>query len=123
MMNQDIMQYKLKGYCCSQTIMAMGLEKLDKENPDLIQAMAGLCNGVWQEKICGTLSAGVCLLCLADPYAADKTYITELADWFEDSFGSTECSDLIKDNPLAKIETCPMIIDATFTKICELLDW
>lgn len=122
-MNQDILQYKLKGYCCSQIIMAMGLEKLGKENPDLIQATAGLCNGVWQEKICGTLSAGVCLLCLADPHEAGKTYISELVDWFEASFGNTECSALINGNPLAKTETCPMIIEATFTKISEMLDW
>ncbi len=122
-MNQDILNYKLKGYCCSQIIMAMGLDKLGKENPDLIQAMAGLCNGVWQEKICGTLSSAVCLLCLADAEEAGKIYISELTEWFEDSFGSTECSDLISGNPLAKAETCPMIIEATFAKICEMLDW
>jgi hypothetical protein len=54
-MNQDIFELKLHGYCCSQIIMELGLRKMEKENSDLIAAMAGLCNGLWQGKTCGLL--------------------------------------------------------------------
>ncbi|MBR0597933.1 C-GCAxxG-C-C family protein [Sinanaerobacter chloroacetimidivorans] len=122
-MNQDIFEMKMKGYCCSQMIMELGLKKLDKENPDLIAAMAGLCNGVWQGKICGILSAGVCLLYLADAEEAGRTNADALSEWFYDSFGSTDCDELMEGNPLNKIEKCPVMLEATFQKIEELLEW
>ncbi len=121
-MNQDILELKLKGYCCSQIIMGLGLKKLEKENPDLIAAMAGLCNGMWQGKTCGILSAALCLLYLADPEEAGQ-YAAELNDWFEDAFESTDCAVLLEDNPINKVEKCPMMLEATFSKICETMDW
>ena len=122
-MNQEIMELKLKGYCCSQIIMSLGLEKMGKQNPDLIAAMRGLCNGVWQGSICGILSAGVCLFHLAAPDDAAFQYAAELSEWFEDAFGNTGCDGLLAGNPLNKAEKCPMMIDATFTKISELMEW
>lgn len=122
-MKQDIFELKLQGYCCSQIIMEMGLRKLGKENPDLIAAMAGLCNGRWCGATCGILSAATCLLYLADPGKAGMTAVSDLNEWFEDAFGSLECDDLLEDNPANKIEKCPMMLDATFTKVTELLEW
>ena len=121
-MNQDILELKLRGFCCSQIIMELGLRRLEKENLDLIAAMGALCNGFWQGKICGILSAGLCLLYLADPEAAGN-HGTVLQEWFEDSFGSQDCDPLIENNPMNKVEKCPMMLDATFLKICELLEW
>lgn len=121
-MNQDILELKLRGLCCSQIIMELGLRRLEKENPDLIVAMAALCNGFWQGEICGILSAGLCLLHLADPEAAGN-HGTVLQEWFEDSFGSRNCDALLENNPMNKVEKCPMMLDATFLKICELLEW
>ena len=121
-MNQDILELKLQGYCCSQILMALGLRKLGKGNPDLIAAMAGLCNGLWQGKTCGIFSAAICLLYLADPdeagYKGDV-----LKDWFEDSFGSQECDQLMEDNPLNKVEKCPAMLEASYLKLCELMEW
>lgn len=123
-MNEDIFELKLKkGYCCSQIIMELGLRKLGKENPDLIAAMAGLCNGLWQGKICGILSAAICLLYLADAEEADRFNVAAFSEWFEDSFGSAECDMLMEGNPLNKIEKCPVMLDGSFLKICELMDW
>ena len=56
-MNEEILDLKLKGYCCSQMIMEMGLRRLEKENEDLVSAMAGLCDGMWSGRVCGILSA------------------------------------------------------------------
>ncbi|TEB04429.1 hypothetical protein Psch_04156 [Pelotomaculum schinkii] len=33
-------ELSLKGYCCSQVILQLGLEVQNKENPDLIQAVS-----------------------------------------------------------------------------------
>ena len=121
-MNQDILELKLRGFCCSQIIMELGLRRLEKENADLIAAMAALCNGFWQGKICGVLSAGICLLYLADPEAAGN-HSAVLQEWFEDSFGSQDCDVLLENDPMNKVEKCPMMLDATFLKICELLEW
>ena len=122
-MNEEILDLRLKGYCCSQIIMEMGLKRLEKENPDLIAAMAGLCDGVKCGSICGVLSAGVCLLHLADPKEAGMGLCEDLADWFEDVFGSIQCRELIGENPLSKTEKCPMMLEAAFQKIEELLEW
>ena len=122
-MNEDIFELRLRGYCCSQIIMELGLRKLGKENPDLIKAMTGLCNGIWQGKICGILSAGICLLYLADFEKSAGYDANELNEWFDDSFGSTECDMLLEGNPLLKAEKCPVMLEATVQKVCELLEW
>lgn len=122
-MNQDIFELKLQGYCCSQIIMELGLRKMNKENPDLISAMAGLCNGLWRGKTCGIYSACFCLLYLANPQEADRFHAGAFHDWFEDSFGETECNGLLEGNPMNKIEKCPMMLEAAFTKVSELLEW
>ncbi|WP_027400410.1 C-GCAxxG-C-C family protein [Anaerovorax odorimutans] len=122
-MKEDIFDLKLKGYCCSQIIMELGLRKLDKENADLVAAMAGLCNGIWNGKTCGVLSAAVCLLYLADPYNASQNYVQDINEWFEDTFEATDCQVLLEGNELNKTQKCPMMIEATFTKVCEILEW
>lgn len=122
-MKQEIFELKLQGYCCSQILMELGLRNLDKENPDLISAMAGLCNGLWQGKVCGILSAAICLLFLTDPDEAMRFNAAAFNEWFEDTFGNTECEELLEGNPMNKVEKCPMMMEASYQKICELLDW
>jgi hypothetical protein len=122
-LEEEIFELKMQGYCCSQIIMEMGLRKLDKTNPDMITAMAGLCNGLWRGKTCGIYSAGLCLLYLADTEEADRFNAGAFSDWFEDAFGDTDCDTLMENNPLNKVERCPAMLDASFKKLSELLDW
>ena len=122
-MKQEIFELKLQGYCCSQILMELGLRKLGKENPDLIASMAGLCNGLWQGKVCGIFSAALCLLYLANPEEAARFNVGAFTDWFEDAFGSLECDILIGDDPMNKVEKCPAMLEASFLKISELMDW
>ena len=49
--------------------------------------------------------------------------VQEYMDWFEESFGSLQCSELVGDDPIAKLEKCPMLVEATMTKLEELLEW
>lgn len=114
----------LKGYCCSQMMVEMGMEKMDTKNPDLVAFSAGLCDGMYSDRTCGVLSAGLCLLYMVDPAEAALSLGRDLIDWFEDAFGSTECADLMGGNKLqGKIEICPNIIAATFEMVSEMLDW
>jgi hypothetical protein len=82
MMNDDIFELRMRGYCCSQILMELGLRKLGKENPDLVQSMAGLCNGLWRDKTCGILSAAICLLYVAVDDEEISKDLDELYDWF-----------------------------------------
>lgn len=62
-------------------------------------AMAGLCDGVKCGSICGTASAAVCLIYLADPKAAEQGLVQEYLDWFEESFGALDCHALLGADP------------------------
>lgn len=120
--SERIFEFKLKGYCCSQIIMGLGLESLEKENDDLIRAMGGFCNGLEEGKLCGTLAAGVALLYMVDPKEANKELRSSLMDWFYDRFGGYECEEILEGNPMNKLEICPVMIEETYEMICELLD-
>ncbi|NLD19651.1 MAG: C_GCAxxG_C_C family protein [Clostridiales bacterium] len=122
-MKEEVFMLKMKGYCCSQIIMEMGLGKLGKENHELVEAMAGLCDGVKCGKICGVFSAAICLLYLADGKEAEKGLIHEFTDWFEESFGALDCEDLIGQDTMKKTQLCPMIVESSLVKLEELLEW
>lgn len=122
-MKEKIFMLKMKNYCCSQIVMEIGLEKLGIENSQLVSAMAGLCEGVKCGSICGTASAAVCFMYLADPQLAESGIVQEYLDWFEESFGALDCETLLIDGPMAKLEKCPMLVETTMNKLEELLEW
>ena len=121
---ERMMDLRLKGYCCSQILMQMGLDQLGKENQDLIDASGGLCDGIYSGKTCGVLTAAVSLMYLADPEEASMTATADLVEWFEDAFGSSECAELMGDDiNAARVNLCPMIVESTFQMVEELMDW
>jgi hypothetical protein len=122
-MNEEILQYRLKGYCCSQIITEMGLKAMGKENPDYVKASAGLCFGLGRGKDCGIVSAALCLMYLKDPEAAHNGLTDDFVDWFESVFESINCGELLEGNLLNKVEKCPMMIEASFQKLTDLMDW
>jgi hypothetical protein len=121
-MKEELLLLKLKGYCCSQIIMEMGLKRLNKENPDMITALEGLCGGVRIGKICGILSAAVCLFFLASPDNADDLS-EEFTKWFSKSFGHVDCDDLLGGNEQNKVDKCPLMVEASFEKITDQMGW
>jgi hypothetical protein len=114
-----------QGYCCSQILIKLGLEAQGKDNPDLINAVAGLCEGLYWGMCCGTLTGAACLLSLYDKEKAASDMIPKLADWFErtytQSYGGIQCCEILADNPMNKLERCPRIMVETFEKCRELL--
>ena len=121
-LEERIFDYRLKGYCCSQIIMAMALEDMgSEENPDLIAAMGGLCDGLQEGKLCGTLAAAVCALYTADPYEADMTLRSELTEWF-DRYGSYDCEEITGGNPLNKHSICPPMLAEVYERLTDMLE-
>ncbi|HEY5555951.1 DVU_1555 family C-GCAxxG-C-C protein [Acetobacterium sp.] len=99
-----ILQLSMGGYCCTQIMLKMALEDEEKENPDLIRAVNGLCNGIGNDqKTCGVIIGGIGILGLYAgkgelreyPKEGYSAMITEYMEWFEESFGNTDCIDLI----------------------------
>jgi hypothetical protein len=105
--------------------MALGLDALEDENPELIDAMRGLCKGLYSGLTCGTLTAGACLLSMVDVRAAEEHMIARLVEWFEmtyeSAYGGISCAQILDNNPMNKFERCPVIIEQTYEKCRELL--
>jgi hypothetical protein len=122
----QIRDLSMSGYCCSQIMVKMGLDFMGKENPDLLNAVAGLCRGVHAGLICGTLTGGACLLSLYDKNEAAASMIPQLVAWFEETYGSlyggTSCLAIIEGDPVKKYERCPGLMVETFEKCRELLE-
>lgn len=122
---KDIMRLHAQGYCCSQIIVALALEATGDENPELINAMRGLCKGLHSGLVCGTLSSGACLLSMFDPRAAEADLIPRLVEWFDATFTGAycgiDCKTILGDDPMNKLERCPNIMVQTYDKCRELL--
>lgn len=123
--SKDIMRLSAQGYCCSQILLELALEATEDQNPQLIDAMRGLCRGLQSGLICGTLSGAACLLSMFCPKVAEGQLIPRLVEWFEVTFtecyGGTSCKVILDDNPMNKFDRCPKIIEQTYEKCRELL--
>lgn len=117
-----LIDYRLQGYCCSQIITEVGLKALEKENEDMVDASAALCFGLNQGKDCGALTAAMQILFLADPEEATQRTAQELFDWFEATYDSVECEDILEGDPLNKTEKCPFLVEATLNEMLDLLE-
>lgn len=96
-MEQKVAELSMSGLCCAQVVLQIvGLEVQEQKNDQLIKAVRGLCYGMQDQYLCGSLSGGICGLSLYDFTAEDLHDVCEeLIAWFEESFGGVNCSDLI----------------------------
>lgn len=128
----QLVELKAKGYCCSQIMILLALEKLNRQNVDLVRAVGGLCYGILGSgEVCGALSGGACLIAFyagkgsddEEPYDRYLTMLIELADWFKDvshqEYGGTRCDDILKNYPDRSI--CGLIVTDTYNKCMEIL--
>jgi len=116
----------LKGYCCSQIMVKLGLDAMGWENGDLLNAVAGLCKGLYAGLACGTLTGAACLLSLYDKKEAAAHMIPRLVEWFDMTYtpiyGGTSCRDIVGDDPMNRFERCPAIMQSTFETCREILE-
>jgi hypothetical protein len=109
-------------YCCSETIMALALEDMGKENEDLKLAMAAFCGGMKEGEVCGALAAAASALFISDYAAARERKLKELMTWFKDTFKTWDCRDILKGDDSRKQTVCPALIVQTYIKMDELLN-
>lgn len=123
---KEILGLSRQGYCCSQVMVKLGLDAMQSENPELLNAVSGLCGGMGAGLTCGILSGGVCLLALFDKGAARLDMIPRLVEWFQTTYvpcyGGISCVEILGNNPMSKIERCPNMMVQTFEKCRELLE-
>jgi len=123
--SKDIARLAMQGYCCSQIMVLLALEAMEDENPQLVDAMRGLCGGLHSGMTCGVLTGAACLLSMVNPNAAKDHLVARLVEWFHMSFsecyGGINCAQIIDNNPKNNFERCPRIMELTFDKCRELL--
>jgi len=135
-MNDDsfrVMDLAMKGYQCSQILMALALEAQGKQNEDLLRAMSALTGGMGCGKTCGALTGGCSVLGLfagwgtADAMADERlaAMLNEFVEWFESEYtqryGSIECAGIVGDDMRNKMARCPGIVMESLAKLKEIL--
>nr|WP_321258332.1 DV_1555 family C-GCAxxG-C-C protein [uncultured Pseudodesulfovibrio sp.] len=123
-----------KGYCCSQIMVMLALDEMGRDNPDLIRAASGLCNGLGDcSGVCGVYTGAAVLLGLyggkgedmEEPADVLPLMLEELRDWFVDTtkhYGGTACKDIL-DGQCGQPDTtrCGGLVAATYARIREIL--
>jgi len=113
------------GHCCASALVRLALEHRGEDNPQLVQAVRGLCGGVQDGLLCGALTGAACMLNLADPERANQEMVPELARWFRAemgaAYGGSDCAAIVGPEPAARAARCPSIIEATYLQAKEIL--
>jgi hypothetical protein len=119
-------QLRQQGFCCTQIMIALGLEARGETNGQMVDTLAALCGGLHKGLLCGALSGAACLLYLFDKENATREMIPELVDWFEETYtpeyGGINCYDIVADDIRKKSEICPQLIELTYLKAKEILN-
>lgn len=125
-----------RGYCCSQIVMILALERRGETNADLVRSMAGLCHGVGMSGgICGFLTGAACILSLYGAKGTDEEnaddrlplMLSELMDWFGTevggAYGGVLCSEIMGDGDIRHPDPsrCGDIAIKTYAKITRIL--
>ncbi|MBN1568983.1 MAG: C_GCAxxG_C_C family protein [Acidobacteria bacterium] len=122
---REIYRLSQEGYCCSQIMVQMGLDAQGDENAQLVDAVAGLCGGLYSGLCCGTLTGAACMLSIFDKDKAKQHMIPKLVEWFQATYtqryGGIRCDCIIDGNPMTRLERCPKIMEKTFEKCRSLL--
>ena len=102
-----LMELAGKGYCCSQVMVLLALGEMGRENPDLVRAASGLCNGMGDcSGPCGVFTGAALALGLYAGKGADMEepddklplMLEELRDWFVSAtseYGGTSCGAIL----------------------------
>lgn len=136
-MEFQLFKLRSSGYCCTQILVKMTLEAEEKENPDVMKAVNGLCMGIGgMQMTCGLLTGGIAILGLyagkgkdnEQPHSDFFTMVKEYADWFESEFESTECRDIIGECSMAEYKSnqsllmkCGNMLMKCYEKVQEIL--
>ena len=123
-----IMELSREGLYCAQIMVQLALDAEGKENPELIEAVRGLCGGfAWSGGPCGALSGGACLLSLLGrglEISEREELVAEFHRWFAGrtaQFGGEDCDDITGGDRGNMFSVCPGVIIDSYEKCVELL--
>lgn len=129
----DILRLGGQGFCCAQIVVLLGLEMQGVENPGLVRAMSGLCNGCASRHCtCGVLTGGACLLAYhagkgtPGEQASDNLplMLEELSDWFSgyagEHFGGITCDAIVPDGKPDQ-SRCGSLLSECYGQILRIL--
>ena len=123
-----IMELSRQGLYCAQIMVQLALDAEGKENPELVQAVRGLCGGfAWSGGPCGVLSGGVCFLSLLGrelPAEEKIELIGQFHAWFRErtaEYGGEGCRDILAGEPSNQLRRCPLLVREAYEKCAELL--
>ena len=121
---ERIFEEKLRGRCCSETIMAMFLKDTGRDDGSLVKAMGAFCGGMSEGLVCGTLAAAVSAIFVTagNGGQARSELRPEMMKWFLERYGSYSCEDLLGEDETRKITLCPIIVEETYCKLIEILE-
>ena len=113
---------------CSQTVMALGMERAGLDDPNLLRAMEGYCAGGCSG-VCGALCGGAAFLGLLmgkgtaeEPRSAElKALVKDLTCAFRERWGSTLCEELIQGDMTRHDALCPQFMAWTLRAAWERL--
>ena len=122
----QILKLKNQGYCCSQIMVLMVLELMDKKNDDLVAFSGGLClGGGIKTGPCGILTAGMSILAMYAQKEKDtlsimqETYVTFFQTLAQKGVA---CIDIVEDAyPSPHPEICGRLLRKSFTHLIALL--
>lgn len=114
-------ELRQQGKGCAQIMMQLALEMKGEENESMIRVMSGLCNGMNCGLMCGAFSGAACMMSYFDSAAAVEM-IPELAEWFEDTYGSMNCGDILDDDMGNRVLKCPKLMEQTYREAKEILE-
>lgn len=130
-----IMELLGQKFNCAQIMMMIGLEQLEKEDPDAVRAMTGLGGGLGGcGKNCGALTGAICMLGLfagrgtPDTQASPelKPMVEQLLAWFDDTYcdgtGELNCAYITDMSVEKQGLLCPKLIVNTCEQALEILD-
>ncbi len=122
---RKLKELQAKGYCCAQVLVGLGLFLRKETNDQLIQSVGGLCGGLSEGLVCGTLTGAACMLSLFDAVAAREEMIPELVEWFEDEniekYGSVNCDDILEHERSNRVSRCPLLMEETYFQAKDIL--
>ena len=114
-----------EGQCCASALVCMALERRGEDNPQLVQAMRGLCGGVQAGLLCGALTGAACMLNVADPERANMEMVPDLVRWFRAemgmAYGGSDCAVIAGPDAFTRAARCPAVVEATYCQAKEIL--
>lgn len=115
-------------FCCSQTVLAIGMRRLGIDDPDLLRAMEGFCGGAC-DGACGALAGGAALMGLylgkgteREPRSeAIRQYVKELTETFRAYWKGTTCESIVHGEAELRKRICPNVIAGAVEMVWSIL--